>query len=864
MTRAVESRGRLQLHTNITYLDDVVQVVGDEVWTWLRLPQVPYPFQSNKRLYNIASDMSRGLAALVDNAPVQIHIKRVNVPVTKQDWEAQQRRSGLIPERLWNRYVEYMSYQLSTGDYWETRTYLGIVVDRRTHETLFNTGPFAWISKARRRVEKSAGVGQEISLPAEVRRWHQAAAILRARAISGLSIGDQSPAPARIEDICDMALSVTNPGMPLPRFSDSPSRVYGPGIQRMLFNDPLDVHTRSIDFLDLDGSPFRHAAYLVVSRTKDKYAFPTSDDPWLYTGLDVGFPVDFDIRGEFKPASKMAKDLRRDFQHAIDMRNQILTAGKTPTLTLEEQVSQLEQAEHELGKEQFPGPDMEYVFRVWADTRDQLAARVDVLRSQFKNRVAVDVEWPSGDQGDFAIASLPGGKHTGGYYRLLTSMDFLTGGMPTATADVGDRVDESGRGAIGPYIGDILSSEELPLHWSPHNAIKRNKAPGFLFTGSAGSGKTFAGMKIAAQAGLQGHTTIYIDPKGDAGDIEGGTFRLVDLVRSLGATDASVVDALASPPGSLDPFLITPNKQAGLQLATQVLEMLLPRQESALRSAQARALTAEVEDQTRPPTLGGAMDRLEKAAADGDQASDALLSELRLYRQFEVAKLFFAEPGASSRALDTPGAFTVITLQGITLPAAGKDPEKYQLDERLASVVMAMVLYSVRRLLLAQDKNYPKLLLVDEAYVLSSSDAGRRMLVESVKLLRARNGATGMISQSLKDFDQGNDDDKILNNVTTVFAFRAEADAEMPNILRALRMDVDDANRQELRTLETGYCIMRDLDDRRALIRIDRTLDSERMAFETNPDERAKITPEEIDEALTREFEVLWRRPGQR
>ena len=141
--------------------------------------------------------------------------------------------------------------------------------------------------------------------------------------------------------------------------------------------------------------------------------------------------------------------------------------------------------------------------------------------------------------------SLPGEKVRLSSYVQRQPLYTIAGGMPTATVELGDRLD-NGTGWIGPYIGETLGRARSIVHFDPMLAAARNRPTAIAVTGEPGGGKTTLALLLIYQLALRGATVAVIDPKGDAQS-------LVEYLTRQGRK-ARVLPLGEAAPGLLDPF----------------------------------------------------------------------------------------------------------------------------------------------------------------------------------------------------------------------------------------------------------------------------------------------------------------------
>lgn len=843
------------LRVPLRYIDDHVLVTDKAVWTYVVLADARSGMQTSSEVVGYVAASSRPLARLASGQrPVSCHLRIMHIPESIEQWRAGALARAPYATAGWEKTVDLLAERW--GDHPHKQVILGVEIMRvGQEETFFNSGPFKLIKTARHGIEQAAGVDGEIVTPEQLAQWHA-----RARQVHTqlAPIGR----PATEDEVKGHILQVTNPGIPLPRITGA-SRTFGPGLERVMLNDPITVHNRMINYLDLDDQPFMHSAYVPVSRTSDEIDVADSD-PWLYSCSQVGFPVDWSCRFEVVPNQVVRKDLQRGGAHAKDMASHMNEAGKEIPIALDETVSRLTELEYETSKSRLPGLYGQYVAHVWAETPELLAQRVQTLRESMEEH-DMSGEWSSGDQHEFALSSILGADGSYRPYNQQTNLYFLFAGAPTWSDAVGDRVDPAtGQGWKGGRIGETIGG--TPVDFTPHVAPARNRAPGFVFVGQAGSGKSFGFGKVAWMMSERGVTTDLIDPKPDIIDPRGERFRLPDLIKYTTGREVQVVDVVASPPGSLDPFRIAESREAGIMLAESALGSLLNVSSEASQAALATALNREAEEDR--PSTSGVLRRLRELGSS-DLAARALAERLDMMTKMQFARLLIGEPDNAFSFRRERGLFTAITTRGLRLPSGTKPFEQYDSQDKIGALILSLLVRQCAYSLTTDlDRTYPKALLVDEAHILTATDAGKAMTGDAMSMLRSRNGVVGLASQTLRGMTGAADEseDRVMANVSSIFAFRQEKPAEAKRVLDELKPGVVESGGlaiTELQKLPTGQCIMKDIDRRYEHIVWDRTIDSERMALETNPDELDQITPGHVNEALAYEFGVGPWTPGE-
>jgi hypothetical protein len=386
--------------------------------------------------------------------------------------------------------------------------------------------------------------------------------------------------------------------------------------------------------------------------------------------------------------------------------------------------------------------------------------------------------------------------------------------MPTATVDLGDRIaDEAGW--IGPYIGETIGRARSVVHFDPLVAAARNRPTAIAVTGEPGGGKTTLALLLILQLALRGVTVAVIDPKGDAES-------LVRLLAHRGRR-ARVLPLGSAAAGLLDPFSFGDDLAERRTMAAETLRLLLPGMSEERESAMIQAIGAVAAMER--PSLGQVVEHLE--AAD-DAASKNLGAVLRSMSEMRLAKLCFAPSGGER--IDADVWTTVFTLAGLTLPESGLKRDDYS-RQRLSVALLYLVSQFARRLLNGMDRRIPKAIVLDEAWAVTSTPQGAKLIPEVSRMGRSRNTALVLVSQNAGDLLN----EQVTNCLSAVFAFRSTERAEVASVMSLLGVDPSEEHQAVLRSLGNGECIFRDLDGRAGRIVVDLISDDLRRWLDTNP-----------------------------
>ena len=144
-----------------------------------------------------------------------------------------------------------------------------------------------------------------------------------------------------------------------------------------------------------------------------------------------------------------------------------------------------------------------------------------------------------------------------------------------------------------------------------------------------------------------------------------------------------------------------------------------------------------------------------------------------------------------------------------------------------------------RRLMNSMARTAPKAIFLDEAWAITSTPEGAKLVPEVSRMGRSRNTALVLISQNAGDLLN----EQVTNCISGVFAFRSSERAEVANVLSLLGVEPSEEHKAALRALGNGECIFRDLDDRAGRIGVDLVSEELRDWIDTNPT-RARRQPQ--------------------
>ncbi|KUP96633.1 ATP-binding protein [Thermobifida cellulosilytica] len=793
----------------VRYFDDRVLLSDTEAWAYFRLPTISYEFSTPEEREALATNITIALAAIRMN-DAEVHLRIAHRTYPAKEW-AEQLALTSDSGPGWYEYLDEMYRHVWARDFWTKEVYLGVRLGPRGVRAQLSQGVFAQLFGVYQRTEQVLGLEDDAVSDRELARWtEQAERLGRALAASSLHARH-----ARADELAWLLRHAVTGTIEEPERSAAGRRRWGRGEIEALV-DGVIHNGRSHLRLEQPGGE-AYVSYLSFSRFPDLMPFPDGE-PWLHFADALPFPVEASLRMKLVPPAKASKDVSRRLAHARDMEAHMSEAGQAPDIGLVEQINAARMLEHGITKERLPFVYGWYRLIVAAPTQDLLVQRVEAVVEHYRD-MGIDITQSTGDQFSLFCESLPGDRLRLEAYVQRQPLRTIAGGMPTATVELGDRRDASGAGWIGPYIGETLGRARSIVHFDPMVAAARNRPTAIAITGEPGGGKTTLALLLIYQLALRGVTVAAIDPKGDAES-------LVQLLRRRGRK-ARIMSLESAQAGLLDPFGFGDDLPTKKTMATETLRLLLPRMSEERESAMIQAVAA-VANQPQP-SLAKVVTYLESS---DDAASRNLGAVLRSMSEMRLARLCFDPQGDTQ--IDTEGWTTVFTLGGLTLPDSTLHRDDYSYEQRLSVALLYLVSQFARRLMNGLDRRLPKAIFLDEAWAVTSTPEGAKLVPEVSRMGRSRNTALILVSQNAGDLLN----EQVTNCLSSVFAFRSTERVEVRNVMALLGIEPSEEHIAVLRNLGNGECIFRDLDGRAGRIAVDLISEELLRWLDTNPTRR--------------------------
>ncbi|MFI6391232.1 ATP-binding protein [Nonomuraea sp. NPDC050540] len=800
MSRASRAHQRLA----VRYFDDRILLTDSCAWAYFRLPTVSYEFVTPEEREALATNITIALAAIrMPDAEVHLRVAHRTYPAA--EWAMA--LNGTSDEGAgWRDYLEEMYRHVWAKDFWSKEVYIGVRLGSRGRQ--LGQGVLAQLFGFYQRTEKVLGLDDDHVPDGEISRWTEQAERL-GRALASSALYARHATSTEVAWLFQHAASGSL-GDPPP--SASPRRRWGRGEIESLVEGEIRNGRSLLRMMQPQGDSY--VAYLSFARFPDLMPFPDGE-PWMHFSDQLPFPVEISSRMRLIPPVRASKDVARKLAHARDMDIHIREAGAEAPIALAEQIDAARMLEHGITKERLPFVYGWHRLIISAPTEEICVQRVEAVVEHYRD-MGIDVVNSTGDQFSLFCETLPGEKVRVNAYAQRQPLRTIAGGMATATVDLGDRMEDPVSGWLGPYIGETVGRARSIVHFDPLVAAMRNRPTAIAITGEPGGGKTTLALLMIYQMALRGVTVAVIDPKGDADS-------LVQLLQKRGRK-ARMIPLGSAAPGLLDPFSFGDDIAAKKTMATETLRLLLPRMSEERESAMIQAVAAV--SNAPDPSLGKVVDYLEQS---DDAASKNLGAVLRSMSEMHLARLCFDPSGGEQ--IDTEGWTTVFTLGGLTLPDVATGRDDYSYEQRLSVALLYLVSQFARRLMNSLDRRAPKAIFLDEAWAITSTPEGAKLVPEVSRMGRSRNTALVLVSQNAGDLLN----EQVTNCLSSVFAFRSTERVEVDHVMALLGVDPSEEHKAVLRSLGNGECVFRDLDGRAGRIAVDLISEELLRWLDTNP-----------------------------
>lgn len=576
--------------------------------------------------------------------------------------------------------------------------------------------------------------------------------------------------------------------------------------------EELDAKTLLLSRIAEDGKIEQlYAQYLVVSEMEDVQYHPSSE--WLYRiQSSMPFPLMISIRADHEPNDLIIKKLSNVKLEYDDQRDEAAKGQQTMDLSFEQSERGVIQMESYFRDTGYPAYACRIVFKVVANTKEELDTRVNMLRKEL-SRYGVKIVSPYGEQMQLLLSTIPAyNRNNNNDYIMEVAPTVLAGLMFGATTNIGDN--------RGFYIGHTTRFAK-PVFIQPDLAAKAYEGLGnvvdslsVLVAGMTGKGKSFFMNLFVFISALIGSRALIIDPKGDRKGWENGLPFIDKQYIEVWTLGSDPSDA-----GSLDPFRTSTSMQEAKDITMDILSYLA----NIDISDDAYSILSDAVEKasrTKDPCIGEVINYLrhlyENKPKDMSNKRysklETLLGTLETLERDSLSMLLFGKPNQKFKVLEHTKPIQVLMIQNLTLPT--RETKQIRTRHKISEAIMISITAWTKQYMIKGDRKIHKIILQDEASAVERNPMGAELMDFIVRQGRYFN--TTLLKGSQNATDHGSN----VANIGMKFSFGLLNADEAKQMLRYLNLPITQANISALQHLDRGEALFQDIYGRSAIIRI--------------------------------------------
>jgi len=533
----------------------------------------------------------------------------------------------------------------------------------------------------------------------------------------------------------------------------------------------------------------RHVSILTVGRM-GTLEIPGEMEPWQQRTDRLPFPCEWSGLVDVLPNEQVIRDMQGAM---LKIRSQVahfvVEHGLDAPLQLQRQNTRALEVEDELAAG-FDGLSTRtagwYRVAVSGVTPDEALSRAQAVVNLYSPAISMV---QAADLYRVAREFIPGEPLSSVAYKRRLSVTTVAGGLPAATAVVGD--------STGSHIGYTCGASERAVMWDTHASMEIRERSGLtLIAGGLGAGKSTLTGQVVYKSVMRRIPWVLLDPSGPLA-------RLTELpeLRAF----SRHINLLNADPGTLNPYRVVAeparhhyktdseyvraSAMAQAQrrnLCADVLSMLLPGQVDELpqtRMALLRAGRAVGGARTASPRQ--VIAKLRDLDGSLEEHGAILADFLDEAAEMPQAQLIFPAGDEAGGDLDTSShLLTVLTLAGLTTPREGIARKDLTLDEMYSTPLIHLAAWLTQRSIYDRTINERKGVAFDELHVLAALASGRSLLNRTARDSRKWNLRALYCSQNIADTLTAG----VGNFLDNVFIGRTEDEDAQREALRALRI----------------------------------------------------------------------------
>lgn len=734
---------------------DNLTVTGDDVIAWYVLPLQPWSFRSVDQRSDMVSAVARCFASLVG---YRVYFRGTTRPYPTVEWAKNLHENtinAVHPHNLpgnqgntWNDHLVRVQRHLRNITLDDKAVFFGVRVATR--------GPFDRLVGL---LSRGTGKRELAKLKGQVTVIDE---IVARQGLSG-----RPAVAAEVEYLMHRSVAL---GLPEPV---SLSAAAG---NRHWFASDMGEFAESVSYehrlfapttvvrASRGGTDFeQHVAVLTVGRI-DGIDVPAGRfSPWMQATDLLPFGAEWMCALDLLDGDAARAKVNKSLLTIRDLQNSYADHDMDEPLDLEQKAQRAREIEMDLTD----GDEIEsgrahgwFRIAVTGATEKQAVARARDVVEVYKP-LRISIQHPHGpgamaNQLALLREFIPGEPLSTTAYRRDLPLLALAAGMPTVSAQVGDR--------RGPYIGYTSGTSRRAVMHDSHEAMERQETSGQVaILGGLGAGKSVLLGQLCYEAARRGIMTTILDPSGPLA-------KLAMMPEFYGKGRA--IDLLTSPPGTLNPYEVVkiprgsefPQQsdeyreavqwamQGRKALALDVINMLLPLE---VKNHWATPLVLQAAIRAVDPNSHDASLYAVLAALRNDRGEHAahartLADYLEASTDMPGAALFFGRSEAD-HAIPQDDLLLVVTMPGLTLPPKDISPEHWTYQQRMAQPLLHLAAYYVTSRVYGSGRDTRKALGFDEIGQMGAWGSGTALMDRLNRDSRKWNLAAYLSSQDPAD-----------------------------------------------------------------------------------------------------------------
>lgn len=559
-----------------------------------------------------------------------------------------------------------------------------------------------------------------------------------------------------------------------------------------------------------------YQSFVSLTGLPDDLAFPGNE--YLMKVQEMGLNVEVIIHlevPEYRESLKTVTTQKRNIQGQIDHIRDSDDEVPDDLLAKKEQAEQLRL---ELKNARSSILKASITFCLFSKDEKDLENQVKFLIETFED-IECMIERPRTDQLRLFYEAIPGAGRYLTDYTMILPPDNLAGSMFLATKELGDD--------CGPYIG-YTGATKKPVYFDFSRASRENRAPSAAFLGTLGGGKSFNANLVGYMSTLYGGQSLYVDPKGDR---DKWIKELKEFTGDIALVNFGPGDEDA---GRLDPFIVYKHDQNKAEyLAETILTELFklqPDDEKTIVLQETLTKSREYNNRSMQLITDMLIRYKDQEFPELERHARMLGKMVLNLKTKPMASLLFHDGEKELDPIDFNKKINILQIRDLNMPSPTKDPKDYTMEERLSTVLMLPLESFVRTFIHRNNKQFG-VVVIDEAWSLTLSESGRRMIEEIIRLGRSLYTGCILIGHSVEDMRFKG----IKENITYKFIFKATDDEEIGRILDFVELEDTSNNREMISKLPNGTCLFKDLDDRIGILKFEAVFQHIIDAFDTTP-----------------------------